>query len=154
MKSRLRLFALRGEKLRFGQDNVQIVCDASYQINEALCVNATTGATIASPSGSNDVKTISLTGLTDGDYALRIEGENTGLRNKYDIAFGTIVPRQKDVDPNRIALRLDAKPIVDIPVIVTSGVNSQSTFLPSPTRLVFTPGKITMGIDAARTLPR
>ena len=49
MKSRLRLFALRGEKLRFGQDHVQIVCDASYQINEALCVNAPAGAKTDKP---------------------------------------------------------------------------------------------------------
>ncbi|HND50898.1 MAG TPA: LamG domain-containing protein, partial [Pirellulaceae bacterium] len=102
-------------------------------------VNATTGQTITSPSATADVKTMSLTNLDDGDYALRIEGENTGLRNKYDIAFGVVRPRQKDVDPNQIAMRLDAKPASDVPVTVTTGNNSQATFSPSPTRLVFTP---------------
>jgi uncharacterized repeat protein (TIGR01451 family) len=100
-------------------------------------VNATTGASINQPAGTSDIRTMSLASLPDGDYGLRVEAENTGIQNKYDIAFGAIVPRQAEVSPNRIAFRLDTRPNANVTVNFTSSNTKQGVV--SPNTLVFTP---------------
>lgn len=99
--------------------------------------NSTTNSVIGTAPSAGDTKTISLTNLPDGDYILRVEGENTGYLNSYDIAFGTIKPRQIEFNPNQFAVRLDAQPTANVTVALSSTNNTQGRM--SASSLVFTP---------------
>lgn len=99
--------------------------------------NSTSSSVIANSPSTGDTKSIPLTGLADGDYILRIEGENSGYLNTYDIAFGQIKPRQKEFNPNQFAVRLDAQPAANVTVDLSTTNNTQGRM--SASSLVFTP---------------
>ncbi|MFO0903855.1 MAG: LamG-like jellyroll fold domain-containing protein [Pirellulales bacterium] len=118
-------------------DSVSVIAKNSAGALFVQLVNATTGSALAQAPGNPDVKTMSLASLPDGDYALRVEGDNVGLQNKYDVAFGAIVPRQAEVSGNRIAFRLNSQPTANVTVALTSQNTAQGTI--SPSTLTFTP---------------
>jgi uncharacterized repeat protein (TIGR01451 family) len=99
--------------------------------------NATSQTLVATTPSTGDTKNIPLANLADGDYVLRIEGENTGYLNRYNIAFGLIKPRQRDLNPNQFAVRLDAQPASNVTVALSSGNSTQGRF--SSSSLLFTP---------------
>lgn len=99
--------------------------------------NWKTGSLISSNSTVDAVKTLSLSSVTDGDYEVRIAGVTSGTLNKYDLAFGTVVARAAQVDPNQIALRLDSKPLADVTITLSNSAPGEGRL--SRSTLVFTP---------------
>lgn len=99
--------------------------------------NWKTGSLISSNSTVDAVKTLSLSSLADGDYEVRIAGVTSGTLNKYDVAFGNVVARATQVDPNQIALRLDSKPLADVTMTLSNSAPGEGRL--SKSTLIFTP---------------
>jgi hypothetical protein len=94
-------------------------------------------ATLATPFNGQAVKQIALFGLPDGDYILRVGAIAGGVLNKYDLTFGPLVSRQKDIDPNQVALRLDTKPLTNVTLNLSHNGPLEGRL--SITTLTFTP---------------
>ncbi|MBX7165520.1 MAG: hypothetical protein K1X74_04140 [Pirellulales bacterium] len=82
-------------------------------------------------------ETISLTGWSDGDYTIEVSAQNNSARNKYDLIFGEIGQRAKQIDVNQVALRLDSQPTAPVTLQLASGDLTEGQL--AVTSLVFTP---------------
>lgn len=103
----------------------------------AALYNSAANFVIANPPSNLDTKTISLAGYIDGDYLLLVKGDDPGTLNNYDVAFGTFTPRQNEINPNQVAVRLSAQPIAD--VVVALGTANPTQGRINNATLTFTP---------------
>ncbi|MFN7732267.1 MAG: LamG domain-containing protein, partial [Pirellula sp.] len=139
--------------------------------NVSAILYSSAGNVLTSNALTQDTKTLSLASYPDGDYILQVKGEAPGILNSYDVAFGTITPRQKDINPNQFAVRLSAQPTANVTVALgtanpTQGRFSTSTLTFSPSNwnqfqnVVVTPlddgvarGDVTYSVKATPTSP-
>lgn len=107
--------------------------------NLGLQLSSSNGSSlIAFSQTGNAVETISLAGLSDGDYLLEVSRQsNVAARNKYDLVFGEISPRASQIDANQVALRLDSQPTANVTLTLANADPSEGRL--STTTLTFTP---------------
>lgn len=119
-------------------DNVSLLSqfDDGNVIFEIVNITPARATTLGTPYLGQSVKQISLFGLPDGDYTIVARG-TLGSMNQYDLAFGTLAPRQNQTDSNQVALRLDTKPIADVTLNLTQTGQTEGRL--SVSSLVFTP---------------
>ena len=105
--------------------------------NLGISLYSKTGTLLLSNNSADALKTLSLVGLGDGDYEVRISPPESGTFNKYDLAFGTVSTRASQTDPNQIALRLDSKPLANVTLTLVNSGPSEGRL--STSTVVFTP---------------
>lgn len=98
---------------------------------------ASSGSVLVANASGGDIKTISLGSYPDGDYYLQVRGASTGVLNTYDVAFGTIIPRQREINPNQFAVRLSAQPTTNVSVALATNNPTQGRF--GTSTLTFSP---------------
>ncbi len=90
---------------------------------------------IARLSGSQT--SLSLAGLSDGVYGVRIFRFSPGTLNKYDLGFGTITPLAGERNLNQVAVRLDSRPTSNVSITFHSDDLTEGSVTGVP--FIFTP---------------
>jgi hypothetical protein len=99
--------------------------------------NVKTGAQVGLLSTRDAVKTVSLAGLADGDYEVRISPTEIGSLNKYDLVFGAVGKRAADMSIDQVAIRLNAQPTANVVLNLTNSAPTEGRL--SVSSLTFTP---------------